>query len=63
MLAPIAPTLDITYALQLRWPDGTWHFHSQAEYTTADDVREYGAQIYGGTVEFRVVKIVREVLD
>jgi hypothetical protein len=66
MLAPIGPTLDTTYALQLKDEDG-WHFTSQAEYTDADNCRTQAAEMYGGAFaasdQHRVVKIQRLVLD
>lgn len=67
MLAPIGPTLETTYALQLKHDDGTWHFTSQAEYTSADDCREQVGLMYGGAFAspavHRVVKIQRTALD
>lgn len=67
MLALIGPTLDTTYALQLKHDDGTWQFASAAEYTSADDIREQVALMYGGAFAspdmHRLVQIRRTVLD
>ncbi len=67
MLAPIGLTLDTTYALQLKHDDGTWHFASQAEYTSAEGCRAQVELMYGGAFKspdrHRVVKIQRTVLD
>ena len=66
MLAPIGPTLETTYALQIR-SDGSWRFHSAAEYTTAGDCHEEARVIYGGAFAapdmHRVVKIERSIVE
>lgn len=67
MTAPIGPTLDTTYALQLKHDDGSWNFASAAEYTSADGCREQVALMYGGAFaspdKHRIVQIRRAVLD
>jgi hypothetical protein len=66
MLAPIGPTLETTYALQVRHND-SWHFHSAAQYTTAGDCHEEARVIYGGAFAapdmHRVVRIERSIVE
>lgn len=66
MLAPIGPTMDTTFALQIEGSDGDFHFTSQAEYTDAQDCRDQVATMYGGAFagrdKHRIVVITRTVL-
>lgn len=67
MLAPIGPTLDTTYMLQIRRNvDGGWFFHSPAEYATAEYVAEEARVIYGGAFAapdmHRVIKVERTIV-
>lgn len=66
MLADIGPTLQTTYSLQLL-VDGQWTWHSPAEYTSADAVRDQLRLIYGGAFAgsnmHRIVKVTRAILD
>lgn len=67
MLAPIGPTLETTYALQIRQRDGSWQFMSAAEYTTAEGCHEEARVVYGGAFaapdRHRVIKIERMIMD
>lgn len=65
MLAPIGPTMDTTYALQIQLRDGSWRFEGP-EYTSASDCHELAEVLYGGAFAgddmHRVVKIERTLI-
>lgn len=68
MIADVGPTMETTYALQLRNPDGDgFHFVSQAEYTDPQDCRDLAARMYGGAFAgddmHRVIEITRTPLS
>jgi hypothetical protein len=71
MLTNIGPTLETTYALQLKNAEpgqpANWHFVSQAEYTDPADCQYQVGQMYGGLLArpgmYRVVKIERMVME
>ena len=55
-------TTDTTWTFQLR-VNGEWQRYSQAEFRTEQDCRAAAATVYGGTVESRILKISREVMQ
>jgi len=65
MLADVY-TLETTYQLQLRSPNGdSWDWVSQAEYTSKEDCKELVARMYGGACagpdDHRIIRHERHV--
>ncbi len=53
-------TLDTTWQFQLLVA-GNWEWYSQAEYRTEADCRAAASRVYGGTVEYRIIRHARMI--
>lgn len=71
-LAGNGPTMDTTYALRLHYEanrvnEGGWHFESQAEYTSPDDITDLLVHMYGGAfadpAKHQIIEISRRPLS
>lgn len=56
-------TMEPTYTVQIQHRDGSWSFYSGGEYTTEQEARALAAQVYGGQVPTRIVKIERSIVE
>ena len=54
------PALDTTYTVQTQSSDGSWYWEA-GEFAAEAGAHDLGGRMYGGTVPYRVVTIVRHV--